>query len=138
VQAESPGRAAPSTSLRVLVAEDDRISQMYMRQQLARLGHTAFIVANGQEALEALQNAAFDCVLMDVQMPVMDGLEATRAIRGLPAPVGEIPIVAVTANAAPEELAACRAAGMDDLVAKPIDTAQLLAAIGRAIAGRNL
>ncbi len=105
---------------RVLVVEDNRINQEVARQLLRRLGCAADIAANGAEAVEMIQKCSYDAVLMDCQMPEMDGFEATKAIRAIPGPSAHVPIVAITANALPGERAKCLAAGMDDYVAKPI------------------
>ena len=104
--------------LRVLIAEDNVVNQKVLLGMLARLGYPADVVDDGRKAVAALQQAHYDVVLMDVQMPVMDGLEATQAIRQwLPY---QPRIVAVTANALIEERNACLVSGMDDYLAKPI------------------
>ena len=118
--------------LRVLVAEDNRISQTITLKMLERLGCHADAVANGSEALEALARIHYDAVLMDVQMPEMDGLEATTEIRRLEAGTGRrIPIVAVTAHAMKGDRERCLAAGMDVYVSKPVCPADLARALGR-------
>ncbi len=105
----------------VLVAEDNAINQKVIQQLLTRLGCTVEIVENGAEALRRVQESpAWDVVLMDCQMPVMDGWEATRAIRAGSLPGSEIPIIAVTANAMVGEREKCLEAGMNDYLAKPI------------------
>ena len=131
VLAAGPECDAPCAPLRVLVAEDDRISQMYMRQQLTRLGHKATVTSNGQEAMEALLEAPYDCVLMDVQMPVMDGLEATSAIRGHDDALGRghTHIIAMTAYALSGDREKFLRAGMDDYVSKPVQVADLIRAL---------
>jgi CheY-like chemotaxis protein/HPt (histidine-containing phosphotransfer) domain-containing protein len=96
---------------------------------LARDGHDVVVVSDGVEALAAVQERSFDLVLMDMQMPVMDGLEATRRIRTLDTPVRRIPIIALSANVLTEHIAGCREAGMDDYLAKPIDRSALRQAI---------
>jgi CheY-like chemotaxis protein len=95
------------------------------------MGHTVHLVANGLLAVEAVRRGDYDLVLMDLQMPGMDGMEATQAIRALGGPRASLPIIAMTANAFEEDRQACLDAGMDDYVAKPIDVAQLAQAIGR-------
>jgi PAS domain S-box-containing protein len=121
----------PGPSLSILVAEDDRISQMYICQQLRVLGHQATIVANGAEALEAVRRHRFDCVLMDVQMPVLDGVEATKAIRALDAANDrpESHIIAMTAYALSGDREKFLAAGMNDYISKPVQIADLVRAL---------
>ncbi|MEN0653700.1 MULTISPECIES: response regulator [Hyphobacterium] len=125
------GSKVPSREIRVLVAEDNDINQQVISGLLDRRGYRVDLVANGEEAVEAAQAAAYDVILMDVRMPVMDGLAATRAIRDLPSTAAMTPIIALTANATREDQAACLAAGMDDFVSKPISRDLLCAAIGR-------
>ena len=129
-----PGAAPdepPRQPLRILVAEDNDVNQILISAVLARMGHRVHLVANGQQAVEAVRRGDYDLVLMDLQMPGMDGMEATQAIRALEGPQASLPIIAMTANAFDEDRQACLAAGMDDYVAKPIDTAQLAHAIAR-------
>lgn len=117
--------------LRILVAEDVAINQLVFQHYLARDGHLCDVVADGRAALAALGNAAYDIVLMDVHMPEMDGLATTRGIRALPAPVGQIPIVMVTADAMSGDRAAYLAAGANDCIAKPVDLESLRGALAR-------
>jgi len=123
-------------SLSILVAEDDRISQMYINQQLRLLGHQATIVANGAEALKAVRRHRFDCVLMDVQMPVLDGVEATRAIRALDTASGRPAshIIAMTAYALSGDREKFLAAGMNDYISKPVQVADLVRALENTLA----
>lgn len=116
---------------RILLVEDDAVSQMVMGRMLNLSGHDVHTVGNGREALAALEGAAFDAVLMDVQMPVMDGLEATRAIRRgqAGALAQEVPIIAVTAYAMAGDKERFLAAGMDAYVSKPVDMEALHAAL---------
>ncbi|MFM7421457.1 MAG: response regulator, partial [Alphaproteobacteria bacterium] len=93
---------------------------------LASLGHDIAFAGGGAEALEKLPKEAFDLVLMDLQMPEMDGFEAARAIRAMPDPVGKVPIFALTASVMPDQIAAAQAAGMDEHIGKPL-TRQALA-----------
>jgi CheY-like chemotaxis protein len=126
--------AAASSGLRILVAEDNAVNQILMQSILKQLGHFCDVVANGVEAVAQVQVADYDVVLMDAQMPEMDGLAATRAIRALDLPVAAIPIIAVTANAMAEDRQAYLAGGMNAYVTKPIDVnelAQLLTQYGR-------
>src|SRR5690606_7328671 len=100
---------------------------------LEKLGHRVTLADNGARALEALQHAAFDLVLMDCNMPVMDGYEASRKIRA-DAQWKELPIIALTANALLEERERCRAAGMDDYLAKPFRREELVSLLDRWLA----
>lgn len=105
----------------VLVVEDNSINQEFLGMSLKQLGYSYHVVENGVEALEALKNRSFDLILMDCQMPVMDGYQATQEIRRLPDQrVSKLPIIAVTANAIQGDREKCLAAGMDDYLAKPV------------------
>jgi len=104
---------------RVLVVDDVEVNRLIAIDLLSRLGVEAAEARDGLEALWAVQNGLFDLILMDVQMPVMDGLAATSAIRALPTPVARIPIIAVTAGWHIDE-SRCAASGMNDFLAKPI------------------
>jgi signal transduction histidine kinase/DNA-binding NarL/FixJ family response regulator/HPt (histidine-containing phosphotransfer) domain-containing protein len=130
--------AAARGALRVLVADDVAANRMVARAMLVAAGHKVDSAADGAEALAAVEREEYDIVLMDVQMPGMDGLEATRRIRELAGARGRVPILAVTASALPEQVAACRAAGMDAHLAKPIDRESLLSAVGRLAGGAAL
>ncbi len=115
--------------LKILVAEDLYMNQVMVEEMLIAAGHEVMIVRTGGEAVAAVQYADFDVVLMDVEMPEMpemDGVAAAQAIRELDDPVRAIPIIALSANAMREEVARCKAAGMNDHLAKPIDRAALL------------
>ena len=118
---------------RILVAEDNGVNQILIKAMLDHLGHFCDVVADGFEAVRQVQAGDYDLVLMDIQMPGMDGEAATRAIRALPGPAGRIPIVAMTANAMIEEREAYLAAGMNDHVAKPLDLPRLAAVIARVV-----
>jgi two-component system sensor histidine kinase/response regulator len=115
---------------RVLLAEDNETNQFVALELLGRLGIELDIAANGREAVEMVRSKPYAAVLMDVQMPEMDGLEATRRIRQEPA-LGDLPIIAMTANAMKTDVDACLAAGMNDFVSKPIDRAALVASLHR-------
>jgi signal transduction histidine kinase/ActR/RegA family two-component response regulator len=138
--AEPPMVAAPPlapqnpvavSDLRILVAEDSPIIRTLISKLLARIGYQAKLVCNGAEALEAVQRGEYDLVLMDMQMPVMDGISATREIRNLPGPAREIPVIALTANALLGERESCLAAGMNAFLTKPIQPQALQAEILR-------
>ena len=126
--AEVPNEAN-LTGLRVLVAEDNRVNQLVASQILSRAGIRTTVVANGREAVDRVAAEPFDLVLMDLQMPVMDGLEATRLIRRTH-DAQALPILALTAHTFAQERVTCLEAGMQDLVPKPIDPQKLLALIG--------
>ncbi len=118
------------TRLKVLVADDVEVNRMLASALLERQGHRVTLAGDGQEAITAFGDNAFDVVLMDVQMPVVDGLQATRAIRLMePAGGRRVPIIALTAYAAGEDREKCIAAGMDDYLAKPFKAAELDAII---------
>ncbi len=109
----------PSSDIRVLVAEDNKTNQVVIRAMLKKLGYAFDIFENGQEAINALNHNQYDIVLMDCQMPVLDGLEATRDIRKSPQ-WKALPIIALTAGATDKEQTECEAAGMNDFLSKPI------------------
>jgi signal transduction histidine kinase/DNA-binding response OmpR family regulator len=141
-EGKTPGAGAAATKypvsarpLRILVAEDVEINREILRTGLERAGHTTVFARDGAEAVELARSEPFDLVLMDVQMPVMDGVEATRRIRNLPA--GDMPIFALTANVMAQERETYLAAGMDQCLTKPIEWDQLLAAIDRQVARRE-
>lgn len=117
--------------LRVLLAEDNPINALLAKSLLVRNGCHVVAVGNGAEALRAVQDAPYDLVLMDVHMPVMDGFEATRAIRALGGSFLEIPIIALTAAAMEEDRRACKNAGMNDFITKPLDPAMLSSVLER-------
>jgi two-component system sensor histidine kinase/response regulator len=123
-------RLAATHPCRILLAEDNPVNRKVALGMLARLGYTGTVAVNGLAAVEACRTAAYDLVFMDVQMPELDGLEATRRIRQLPGP-GPL-IVAMTANAMEGDRALCLAAGMDDYLAKPIRLEDLQRALAAA------
>lgn len=110
----------PGSRGHLLVAEDDPVNQKVAVGMLARLGYSHQLVANGREALEAAGSGDFSAILMDCQMPEMDGFEATTAIRAFEDGTGRVPIVALTANAMLGDRERCLAAGMDDYLSKPL------------------
>jgi signal transduction histidine kinase/CheY-like chemotaxis protein len=141
----SPASAAASpadgkVAGHILIVEDNDINRRLAVTLLEKKGWRVSAVSDGAqavEAVEAVRNGGFDLVLMDVQMPVMDGLEATRRIRALAAPAGEIPIVGLTAHAMKEDQARCLAAGMDSYVPKPVNPPLLYAAIDELLRGKG-
>jgi CheY-like chemotaxis protein len=120
------------SSLRILLAEDNAVNQKVALHLLERLGHSADVASNGLEAIAALERQPYDVVLMDVQMPELDGLDATRQICARWPAEARPRIIAMTANAMAEDREACFAAGMDDYVAKPIRPEELAQALNRA------
>ena len=124
-------------SLTVLVVEDNPVNQALVMRLMEKLGHKPVLASNGREAIGELERRSFDVVLMDVQMPEMDGLTATAAIRQREqASGGHTPIVAMTAHVLKRDRDRCLAAGMDDYVSKPLSLGELQAAIERITAGR--
>jgi CheY-like chemotaxis protein/HPt (histidine-containing phosphotransfer) domain-containing protein len=114
----------------ILVAEDVEMNQHLIRHILESSGALVVIAVDGIEAVEQVRQQKFDCILMDVQMPEMDGIQATENIRGMDDPlISAIPIIALTANCTPEDLVKYQQAGMDDYLAKPVEETQLLNAI---------
>ena len=131
--ADLPGNAVtPGRVARILVAEDNIVNQRVAAALLTKRGHSVKVVNNGREAVDALRCEPFDLVLMDVQMPEMDGFEATAAIRRLEADSGRrVRIVAMTAHAMSGDRERCLAAGMDGYLSKPIDQRSLFDAVER-------
>jgi PAS domain S-box-containing protein len=123
--------SAGHKSARILVAEDLPMNQRVIEGYLTRAGHHVTLVDNGLQAVAALRTGLFDLVLMDMEMPEMDGISATRAIRGEDGPMRNVPIVALTANALLEDAVLCRAAGMNDFLSKPIDRTALYNAVAK-------
>ncbi len=126
------------TQLRVLVAEDNPVNQMLARRLLEKRGHTVVIAENGRVALDALEHDAFDLILMDVQMPVLGGLEAAACIRErerIAGCVARVPIIALTANAMAGDRERCIESGMDEYLTKPIQARDLFATMERVMAG---
>lgn len=133
-----PFKAKPATDhagacaepLRVLIAEDNSINQLLLTALLRRLGHHSTCVANGELAVSEIQSGYYDVILMDMQMPVMDGVAATRAIRGLAGDAARIPIIALTADALPERRRFYENIGLTEFLTKPVDVNRLAAALG--------
>jgi CheY-like chemotaxis protein len=133
----APASAAGATSaeardigpLRILVVEDNQVNQLLATVLLSKAGHRIDIAANGLEALDAVSSRPYDLILMDVQMPEMDGVEATKRIRAMAGAARAIPIIAMTANAMKGDRERLLAVGMNDYVSKPIDKEQLFLSI---------
>ena len=130
--------AAPARRLRILIAEDNPVNERVARTLLEKQGHTVLVAHNGREALAVAQREKLDVILMDVQMPEMDGFAATAAIRDMESGTGNrVPIVGVTAHATARDRRLCLAAGMDTYLSKPIRPEMLFAAIDEVIPGRR-
>ncbi len=129
-----------ASGLVIMVVDDVEANRELLELQLDRAGHTVHAFESGQSALDALalDGEAFDVILMDVQMPNMDGLEATRRIRRMDSRVASLPVVALTANVLPEQVATCREAGMDDHIGKPVNMEALLTLLSRLSPSRTI
>jgi two-component system sensor histidine kinase/response regulator len=136
VEAATPTRPALRwAGVRVLVAEDNVVNQRVARRFLERLGCEVHVVDDGAQAVEVLMRTTYDFVLMDMQMPIMDGLEASRRIRAQELTGQRIPIVALTADAMVGTFERCLEAGMDDYLTKPIDVKRLEDVLARFLVG---
>jgi signal transduction histidine kinase/ligand-binding sensor domain-containing protein/CheY-like chemotaxis protein len=125
--------------LRILLAEDNEVNQELTAIILRDRGHTVVVASNGVEVVEAFERERFDLILMDVQMPVMDGFAATAAVRAAEAATGgHVPIIALTAHAMQGDLERCLSAGMDAYVAKPLHIEELLETIARVVTAQGL
>jgi PAS domain S-box-containing protein len=129
--AKDAEQSAFPKGLQILLAEDLEINQEIAMATLAMHGHKVDVASNGAEAVQAVTDKAYDLVLMDVQMPVMDGLRATEQIRMLPEPISRIPIIAMTANVLPHQIERIKLAGANDHIGKPFDKADLFRKIAR-------
>ncbi len=132
ISTPQPRRATDPAA--ILLVDDIDMNRVLARTMLENAGHQVTVAESGAEAIALLQERPFDLVLMDVMMPELDGIEATRRIRRLPGAVRNIPILALTANTVPEELGACEAAGMNGCVGKPIVWSELLALVDGLVA----
>ncbi|MEI7609363.1 MAG: ATP-binding protein, partial [Rhodospirillaceae bacterium] len=121
----------PETGPLLLLAEDNRTNRLFAITLLNHAGYRVDVAEDGVQAVAAAGRGDYAAILMDVQMPTMDGIEATRRIRALPGPRGQVPILAMTAHALPQARAACIAVGMNDYLAKPVARADLLAMVAR-------
>jgi signal transduction histidine kinase/DNA-binding response OmpR family regulator/HPt (histidine-containing phosphotransfer) domain-containing protein len=126
-RATQTAELASVVPLRILLAEDNKINQAFATALLSRHGHSVDVVANGNQAIEAVMRATYDVILMDVQMPELDGVGATHRIRALAPPRNSVPIIALTAHALSDARQEFLAAGMDDYLSKPINPGLLLA-----------
>lgn len=136
VQPDASAAMQALRGARILLAEDNLLNQQLAAELLKRAGASVVVAANGKEALQQLRQQAVDCILMDLHMPELDGLEATRQIRQNPL-LRNIPIIALTANAWQEVREQCMAAGMDDFISKPISPARLYAMVGKWLLARR-
>lgn len=132
---QTDAKAVSESNLHVLLAEDNIVNQLVARSVIERRGHRVDIAGNGAIALELLAQNRYDAVLMDVQMPTMDGMEATRRIRQLEDGQRHIPIIAMTAHAMAGDREECLSVGMDDYISKPIDPELLIETLERVAAG---
>jgi CheY-like chemotaxis protein len=123
---------------RVLVAEDNETNRAVVLSMLDRLGVEYAVAEDGKQALDAATREDFDLILMDLHMPEIDGYGATEAIRALPGARGKVPVVACTANAFADDVARCRAAGMDGHLAKPFRLRQLAEELRKHLPGHDL
>ncbi|MGK9233583.1 response regulator [Inquilinus limosus] len=130
-------RSDPGRSLSILVADDNRMNQKVLREMLTRAGHQVELAANGEEALDALDARTFDVVLMDINMPVMNGIEATKLYRFTALDRPRVPIIALTADATSGIAARCAEAGMDACLTKPIEPERLFEAIEDVLSGQT-
>jgi CheY-like chemotaxis protein len=137
VEGQDEAPAGPARSAHILVVDDNATNRMVAQALCEMFDCTCESATDGAEAVEAARGGRFDLILMDIKMPVMDGVAATRAIRALPGPVSGVPIIALTANADPDDAEGYLAAGMTGVVEKPMKPEHLLAALQKAL-GENV
>jgi signal transduction histidine kinase/DNA-binding response OmpR family regulator len=135
VSASTPRTRPAVRPLRILLAEDNKINQQLVTMLLLKAHHEVDVAENGELAVEAVRNGAYDVVLMDIQMPILDGVQATRRIRELPPPNSAVPIIALTAHAMAGAKEEYLAAQMDDYLSKPIDDVELFTRLDNVAAG---
>ena len=123
------GRTKPSRALSILCAEDNPYGRVVMNTILGELGHLADFAESGEAAVKAAATGKYDAVLMDVTLPGLDGLEATRRIRALPGETGQVRVIGISGRDTEADAAAARAAGMDDYLVKPVSPAKLAQAL---------
>jgi CheY-like chemotaxis protein len=123
-------------TIRVLVAEDNKVNQLLIRKIFRHYGHDVTLVSNGKLAVEAVQKEAYDLVLMDLQMPVLDGLSATRAIRALPTATSGVPIYALSADALAPESGPMEETGLDGYLSKPIVWESMSEVVDKVLASK--
>jgi signal transduction histidine kinase/DNA-binding response OmpR family regulator len=133
VRAPGPARRPIYPRTRVLLVEDIRTNQLVIATLLRREGHMVDVAASGSAAIRAVSRQPYDLVLMDIFMPGMTGIEATRLIRALPGAAGTVPICALTGNVSPEDRASCEAAGMNDMLGKPVELDALIGVLGKLV-----
>ena len=133
--APEPARRTPTRSAHVLVVDDNATNRMVAQALCEMFDCTCEAASDGAEAVEIARAGRFDLILMDIKMPRMDGVTAARAIRALPGEAGQTPIVALTANADPDDAAGYLAAGMDGVIEKPMKPEHLLAVLQQALGG---
>jgi CheY-like chemotaxis protein len=132
---QAPGRDAVKRQARILVVDDIETNRDIVEAYLTSGGYSVDVVSGAAEAIRILESKSYDVVLMDIQMPVMDGVAATRCIRSLPNTIKDIPIIAMTANVLPEQVRSYLSAGMNGHVGKPIDRASLYSSVQRCLPG---
>lgn len=133
----SPGPCGRAHCLKILVVEDNPVNQRVNTWLLEREGHCVTVVGDGAQAVRAAAERSFDAVLMDLDLPGLDGIAAARRIRALDGPSGRVPIIAITSSALPDDIERCREAGMNDHLPKPVNPAALVRALARLTAGEG-
>jgi CheY-like chemotaxis protein len=124
-------QACADPNMPVLIVEDNPVNQQVLQRMLSKFGYQSDVANHGLEALRLLENHAYSVVLMDLQMPIMNGYQCTREIRALPGPTATIPIIAVTANLLDTDRKGCMESGMNDFLPKPVKLAYLEQTLAR-------